>query len=188
MPDGGPNLAGRARLSRQQRDAYDAIMKWRRSGRQQVFDIAGLAGTGKTELVTRLGIELTDIQYAAFTGKAASVLRQRGADNAATLHSLLYGAPTVKDDGELIWRLRGGVSLASLIIADECSQIDGKLGRDLLATGCKVLVTGDPFQLPPVSGAPFFNKEPDFTLTEIHRQAAGSQPLRLATATREGRW
>jgi len=172
-------------LSRQQEEARDAVLKWRQSDRQ-VFKLEGLAGTGKTELATRLGRELPGVQYASFTGKAASILRQRGADNAVTLHSLLYGAPIVKDR-ELIWLRRGEKPRASLIVADECSTIDGKLGRDLLKTGIRVLVTGDAFQLPPVSGAAFFAGKPDFSLSEIHRQGRGSQPLKLATATRKGR-
>jgi exodeoxyribonuclease V len=187
MPDGDHSLprAGHVRLSPQQQKAHADIVKWRRQSERQVFHLAGLAGTGKTELVTRLGRDLPGVQYAAYTGKAASALRQRGAANAATLHSVLYGAPTVKN-GEPVWHRRDGGISADLVIADECSTIGDQLGRDLLKAGIKVLVTGDAFQLPPVSGDAFFGGKPDFTLTEIHRQAAGSQPLKLATAIREG--
>jgi exodeoxyribonuclease V len=173
-------------LSVQQKRAHDAIVDWLSRGSPQVFHLAGVAGSGKTELVVRIGICFA-AQFAAYTGKAASVLRARGAANAATLHGILYGAPIGDDDSELIWRCRDEKPAASLFVADECSQIDGKLGRDLLKAGIKVLVTGDPFQLPPVCGDAFFNGEPDFTLSEIHRQASGSQPLQLATAIREGR-
>jgi ATP-dependent exoDNAse (exonuclease V) alpha subunit len=189
--DGGSSPSGAARrrlpaLSPPQQDARAAILRWLRCSDRQVFHLAGFAGTGKTELVTRLGREkLPGVQFCAFTGKASSVLRRRGAENAVTLHSLLYGAPIVKDS-ELIWRRRDDRPSASLIIADECSTIDDKLGRDLLKTGIKVLVTGDALQLPPVSGTAFFGGLPDFTLTEIHRQAAGSPPLQLATAIRQG--
>ena len=49
------------------------------------------------------------------------------------------------------------------------------------------LVLGDPGQLPPVRDEGFFVKgEPDVMLTEIHRQAADSPILRLATMAREG--
>lgn len=85
----------------------------------------------------------------------------------------------------MIWRRRHQRLSASLPVADECSTIDKALGRDLLKTGVKVLVTGDPAQLPPVGGTTFF-RAPAYTLTEIHRQAAGSQPLTLATAIRQG--
>jgi exodeoxyribonuclease-5 len=47
---------------------------------------------------------------------------------------------------------------------------------------------GDPFQLPPVKGVGYFTGvEPDVLLTEVHRQAAGSGILELATRVREGR-
>jgi exodeoxyribonuclease-5 len=140
-----------------------------------------LAGTGKTGLVTHLGGLHSGVQYVASTGKAASVLRQRGAENATTIHSLLYGAPEVLKNkagrNNLRWVKRTEPISASLIVADECSMIDSRLALDLLDTGIPLLVTGDLMQLPPVNGAPFFT-EPDFELTEIHRQVEGSQPLR----------
>jgi exodeoxyribonuclease-5 len=173
--------------SPQQAAALDDIGHWYgHPARGQVYHLEGLAGVGKTELVVHLQDELDGyLQYASLTGKAASVLRSRGAGNATTLHSLLYGRPIVTDDDELIWKRREERPEADLIIADEASMIDGKLGRDLVATGCRVLVTGDHFQLPPVRGPAFFNR-PDVSLTEIHRQAAGSQPLQMATAIRQG--
>jgi exodeoxyribonuclease-5 len=77
---------------------------------------------------------------------------------------------------------------AALAIIDEVSMVDGRLGEDLLSFGTKVLVLGDPAQLPPVKGTGFFtSSEPDFMLTEIHRQAKESPILRMATDIREGR-
>lgn len=74
---------------------------------------------------------------------------------------------------------------ASLIVVDECSMVDGKIGSDLLSFGTPVLVLGDPAQLPPVGGGGFFTSgEPDFMLTEIHRQAADNPIIRLATDVR----
>ena len=74
-----------------------------------------------------------------------------------------------------------------LIVIDEVSMVDSRLGQDLLSTGAKVLVLGDPAQLPPVSGGGFFtNAEPDVLLTEVHRQALDSPVLALATRVREG--
>jgi exodeoxyribonuclease-5 len=80
------------------------------------------------------------------------------------------------------------VSAAPLVILDECSMVSQRLGEDLLSFGTKVLVLGDPAQLPPVRGTGYFtDAAPDFFLTEIHRQAAESPILRLATIVREGR-
>ena len=75
-----------------------------------------------------------------------------------------------------------------LVICDEVSMVGEAMGQDLLSFGVPVLVLGDPAQLPPVKGGGHFtNKEPDFTLTEVHRQAVGSPVLKLATEVRQGR-
>lgn len=76
---------------------------------------------------------------------------------------------------------------ASLIVVDEVSMVNEEMGKDLLSFGIKILVLGDPFQLPPVSGEGYFtNAEPDFLLDEIHRQAADSPIIQLATTVRKG--
>jgi len=73
-------------------------------------------------------------------------------------------------------------------VIDEVSMVDTFMGEDLLSFGVPILCLGDPAQLPPVKGGGFFtNQEPDVLLTEIHRQAAGSPILALATDIREGR-
>ena len=57
---------------------------------------------------------------------------------------------------------------------------------DMLSFGTKVLVLGDPAQLPPIYGNGFFtNHEPDIMLEEIHRQAADNPIIHLATLTRQ---
>jgi len=53
--------------------------------------------------------------------------------------------------------------------------------------GKPILVLGDPGQLPPIKGEGAFTRDaPDIMLTEIHRQAAESAIIRLATMAREG--
>ncbi|WP_285294488.1 ATP-dependent DNA helicase [Aureimonas altamirensis] len=75
----------------------------------------------------------------------------------------------------------------NLIIVDEASMIDVKMGTDLLnkTEGARILLLGDPAQLPPVNGPARFTK-PDFLLTEIHRQERGNPILELATMARLG--
>lgn len=75
---------------------------------------------------------------------------------------------------------------AALVIIDECSMVDDRMGSDLLSFGTPVLVLGDPAQLPPVGGAGYFteNITPNIMLTEIHRQAKESPILALATEVR----
>lgn len=76
---------------------------------------------------------------------------------------------------------------AGLFIGDERSMIDTALGQDLLRFKCKLLLLGDPAQLPPVDGDSFMvDTPPDYMLTEIHRQAADNAIIHLATRARQG--
>ncbi|QDP61591.1 MAG: putative ATP-dependent DNA helicase [Prokaryotic dsDNA virus sp.] len=77
---------------------------------------------------------------------------------------------------------------AKLVIIDECSMVDAKMGEDLLSFGVKVLVLGDPAQLPPIGGAGYFTniERPQVMLEEIHRQAEESPIIRMATEVRNG--
>lgn len=72
----------------------------------------------------------------------------------------------------------------SLVILDESSMVNAKMGRDLMSFGVKVLALGDPAQLPPVTGDSFFNAKPDVLLDEIHRSEAGSPVTHFATQAR----
>lgn len=75
---------------------------------------------------------------------------------------------------------------AALVIIDECSMVDARMGEDLLSFGTPVLVLGDPAQLPPVGGAGYFteNVKPNVMLTDIHRQAGESPIIHMATKVR----
>ena len=76
---------------------------------------------------------------------------------------------------------------AKLIVLDEVSMVGEEMARDLMSFGKPILVLGDPGQLPPIQGEGAFTKTaPDIMLTEIHRQAAESAIIRLATMAREG--
>jgi exodeoxyribonuclease V len=166
------------------------IKAWLDNPGPQFKYLAGNAGTGKTSL-TKIIAEDRAVAFAAFSGKAAEVLRQKDCAGATTLHSLLY-RPTEKqvaDKWLTSFSLReNALEGIELVILDECSMVDAKLAQDLLSCGKRVLVLGDPFQLPPVSGAGYFTgRQPDWLLTQVHRQAKDSGILRLATDIREGR-
>ena len=144
------------------------------NGTPQVFRLFGYAGTGKTTLARHFAEHADgEVKFAAFTGKAASVMRGKGCKGASTIHSLIYRA---RESGEEIpsfdlWD-EAPASKAELIVIDECSMVDAELGRDLLSFGVPLLVLGDPAQLPPIQGGGFFTEaEPDVMLTEVHRQA-----------------
>lgn len=183
-----------------QERALSAVNKWLKAGDRQVFRLFGYAGTGKTTLARHFadGVD-GEVLFAAFTGKAAQVLRSKGARKASTIHSLIYrpkgeeeiedeetGAKSVAPTFSL--NRKSPVSEAALIVIDECSMVDEALGQDLLSFGTPVLVLGDPGQLPPVSGGGFFTEhEPDYLLEEVHRQARDNPIVDLAQQVREGR-
>lgn len=82
---------------------------------------------------------------------------------------------------------RESVERCNFIVVDEASMVNEKTRDDLLDAGTKVLFVGDPGQLPPIQGREFFeDNPPNVMLQEVHRQAAGSRILRLATAVRNG--
>jgi exodeoxyribonuclease-5 len=187
-------------LSPQQDEALRAVSKWLKDGRSPIFRLFGYAGTGKTTLARYFAEHIEgDVQFAAFTGKAAQVLRSKGASNARTLHSLIYrprGEEAVENETTgktsiaptFSLNRQSPVSKAKLIVVDECSMVDEQLGRDLMSFGTPILVLGDPGQLPPISGGGFFTEhEPDYLLSEIHRQARDNPIIRLALDVREGR-
>jgi len=183
-----------------QDDALKAVGDWLKAkpganGTPQIFRLFGYAGTGKTTLARHLADHAEgEVKFAAFTGKAASVMRGKGCRGASTIHSLIYRA---RESGEEfpsfdLWD-EAPASKAELIVIDECSMVDAELGRDLLSFGVPVLVLGDPAQLPPIqsanSGAGFFTEaEPDVMLTEVHRQAQDDPIVRLSMQIRAGEY
>lgn len=179
--------------SPQQEQAIGAVQAWLKDRRApQVFRLFGYAGTGKTTLACELAAGVKGrVLFGAFTGKAALVLRKKGCTNASTIHSMIYSPD---EDNEERWQPKfvlnplSPVREAKLVVIDECSMVGEELARDLLSFGVKVLVLGDPAQLPPVKDAGFFtNHKPDVMLTEVHRQAAENPIIRMSMDIREGR-
>jgi exodeoxyribonuclease V len=175
--------------------ALKAVADWLKSrpgrnGTPQVFRLFGYAGTGKTTLARHIaeGVD-GSVKFAAFTGKAALVMRNKGCDGASTIHSLIYRAREsgVEQPSFELWD-DAPASKAKLIVIDECSMVDAEMGRDLLSFDCPLLVLGDPAQLPPIQGAGFFTEgTPDAMLTEVHRQAQDDPIVRMSMDVREGR-
>lgn len=175
--------------SPQQDDALKAVDAWLKSKSKAPYYLGGFAGTGKTTLARHLAEGVRgDVLFAAFTGKAALVMQKKGCVSASTIHSLIY-RPKPKRDGGVNFVLNedSPVAEAALVVVDECSMVGPELGRDLMSFGTKVLVLGDPAQLPPVDGAGFFTgRDPDFMLTEVHRQAADNPIIAMSMRVREG--
>jgi exodeoxyribonuclease-5 len=223
-------------LSEDQKAFVASFCDWFRSAPcgQQTFHLHGYAGTGKTTAtgyaLEELGLGLRSVAFAAFTMKAALVMRANGLRTASTIHKLIYTPVTPSpfaaeearaefeelreqcpdDMPPAVWKARvrqleqaaadagrvrfiinpfSDVRDARLVVIDECSMVGQELADDLLAFGKPVLNVGDPGQLPPIRGgerAPFLTSRPDAMLTEIHRQAAESPIIALATKARLG--
>lgn len=176
----------------QQESAIKAVARWHKDKKgPQVFRLFGFAGSGKTTLAKEMAKSVDgDVLFGSFTGKAALVLRKKGCEGASTIHSMIYKPveDPVTGHTEFILNQDSDVAIATLVIIDEVSMVGEELARDLLSFGTRVLVLGDPAQLPPVRGEGFFiNTTPDVMLTEVHRQAAENPIIRMSMDVREGR-
>lgn len=172
----------------EQDHALVAVDKWHKDPKSaQVFRLFGYAGTGKSTLIKHLTSQIGgEVLYAAYTGKAAAVLRKKRLRNATTIHRLIYTPSDAARSG-FILNQQSDVRRAALVVIDECSMVNDKVGKDLESFGKKILVVGDPYQLPPVKGEGYFTRgKPDIVLQTVHRQAHDSPVLRLATMVRNG--
>src|SRR5688572_22978774 len=123
-------------FSPEQDAALQRVADWLKAkpgSRAPIFRLFGYAGTGKTTLARHIaeGVD-GKVLFAAFTGKAAQVMRNKGCTNASTIHSLIYR--TRENDTETpTFELfdDAPASKAKLIVIDECSMVDAELGRDL---------------------------------------------------------
>ena len=187
-----------------QLELKNEIVKWYEQDLGPDFVYAGPAGTGKTSIlpfiVNELGLESDEVLYCAFTGKAASVLMQKGFD-ASTIHSAFFdlkekpicdkfGDP-VKRNGRTVMGLKFVEKemlnpRIKLIIADEWSMINEELAKVMYKFGIPIIASGDEFQLKPIFGSSPFEKKIKYRLTEITRQAKYSGIVSLATMIREG--
>ena len=86
----------------QQSAALKAVENWYNSkNRKQVFRVFGYAGVGKTSLAKHFASSIKgSVLYAAYTGKAALMMKNNGCTNASTIHSLIYKA-TEDDKGNV---------------------------------------------------------------------------------------
>ena len=85
----------------QQDEALKAVSKWLKEGKTPVFRLFGYAGTGKTTLAKHFAEHVDgDVLFAAFTGKAALVMRSKGCADASTIHSMIYRPKRPAEDEE----------------------------------------------------------------------------------------
>jgi exodeoxyribonuclease-5 len=165
-------------FSPDQQAVVDAIVEWRDAwpAANQTFTLGGLAGTGKSTIVSYLAGCLPGAVVACPTGKAAHVLRRKGVD-AGTIHALIYH-PFGNSKGQPTYRLKRLLD-AETIIIDEASMVDSKMYGDLCSFTKPILFVGDHGQLEPIGDNPHLMRNPDVRLEEIHRQEAGNPIIRM---------
>jgi exodeoxyribonuclease-5 len=133
--------------------------------------------THNTSLVQKLIEKLPNWKVAAFTGKAANVLRKKKIETASTIHSAIY-VPKMDYDGNIILD-RNGSPIFILnptlecdgFIIDEASMVPEDIQKDLRSFNVPILYVGDHGQLPPIGTDNYLMKNPDFKLEKIHRNA-----------------
>jgi exodeoxyribonuclease-5 len=170
------------------------------------LSLAGPAGSGKTTLIKALADAFDDVEICTPTNKAAFVLRTKGLD-ANTIFKIFFIPEIVENigpNGQVVSKWLkftpaneyckgplplGKRSWCDVVIVDEASMIPTWIVAKMRRMAGKLILVGDPHQLPPVRdkavpGGYFNTRAHDCVLTTIHRQAEGSAILELATAIR----
>ncbi|NBC83200.1 MAG: AAA family ATPase [Bacteroidetes bacterium] len=185
-----------------------------RENEMELMILRGYAGTGKTSLIGALVKAFGELRQKTMlmapTGRAAKVLSAYTLKTAFTIHKKIYRQKS-STDGMGRFVLEKNLHTNTLFIVDESSMISnqmsnnsvfgsGNLLDDLVeyiysGKNCKLLLTGDTAQLPPVGldESPsllrtvmevYGLKVIEYELTEVMRQAETSELLTNATYLR----
>ena len=164
-----------------------------------VLLLTGGPGTGKTTslrgivaLYRRMGL---DVALLAPTGRAAKRLGEVTDCDTQTIHRAL-GMSYNDLTGQVAFKKNGNDPLeAHAVIVDEMSMVDLELMQALLEAlrpGCRLVLVGDPDQLPSVGAGNVLGDllrstvVPTVSLTQVFRQAEQSAIIRNAHAVNMG--
>lgn len=169
------------------------------AAQRQVILLTGGPGTGKTTTLRAVlslfeAMELKTA-LAAPTGRAAKRLGEVCGAEGTTIHRLLETRFDTKT-GQLVFAHNADSPLdADAVIVDETSMVDIILMSallDALRDDCRLVLVGDPDQLPSVGAGNLLSdlirsgRVPTVRLTEVFRQAAQSAIIRSAHQVNEG--
>lgn len=182
-------------LTPAQQKVVNDIKRWYHSNSgYSKFELAGYAGVGKSTIVDivleELGIHPERVRMCAPTGQAALVLKEKTPEyGSSTLHKLFYVPEPMKNGGVRFIPSAENLMGVRLVIGDEFSMTGKRIAEEILPmarkANTKVLIIGDPGQLPPVKDEDYFFKNPDAILTEVLRQAAGNPIIKLSMDIRQ---
>ena len=169
------------------------------AAQEGVLLLTGGPGTGKTTILRGilelLGQNQLRCLLAAPTGRAAKRLTEVTGEDASTIHRLLEAGIDPATGKMFFARDAENPLKCDAVIVDEMSMVDVSLLYSLLQaipTGKRLILVGDPDQLPPVGpGFPFGDmlrsgSLPTVRLTEIFRQAQKSLIVMNAHRVNQG--
>jgi exodeoxyribonuclease V alpha subunit len=156
---------------------------------QPLSVLTGGAGVGKTT-VLKIVIDIVEeaggtVYQMALAGRAAQRMREATEHEAMTIAGFISNV----QKGHL------RVHRDSLVIVDEASMLDLPIMHRIvryLPDGVRLLMVGDPYQLPPIGFGLVFHKIveshtiPQVELTQVHRQAESSGIPSVALSIRAG--
>lgn len=170
-----------------QKEALQLISEFIFFGKENpVFVLKGYAGTGKTNLISTITKNLASLQMQSVllapTGRAAKVITSYSGKEAFTIHKKIY-SKSESEGGGINFYLADNPHKNTLFIVDEASMIgDGannngfssnSLLQDLFSyvfsgENCRLMLSGDTAQLPPVGSdlSPALNL--DYLRTNFH--------------------
>lgn len=198
-------------LNPEQESTVNDAVNWFLNSSEQVFEIDGEAGTGKSvvlfEIIRRLGLKPYQYMPMAYTGQASIIMRLKGFPTSRSIHSSLFeiiktekqynddpfkAVNTKLDTPLYTYEFReipvGGISSdVELFIVDEGYMVPKYMKSALFKHGKKILVAGDQGQLDPIGDEPLFLTGYNIHhLKQLMRQSENNPIIYIAKRARQG--
>lgn len=194
-------------LTKGQEAGIAMVRRLKKAKGTHVGVIAGVAGSGKTTLLKVIAEEIGTPVIIAPTGKAAARVKEAAGLGAMTAHRWMYDPFTDENKGMVGFnrKVPGAMAIgeAGVVVVEEASMVNSDLWNDILDCAqvhqLKILLIGDPFQLPPVDKrgdeerSSFSVLDPDagiaseyVMMDEVLRQALESNVIRASMHLRAG--
>ncbi len=189
------------KIAQSQSIAYapEQVEAIRSAAAERMLIVTGGPGTGKTTVMSGIlqlfGELKLKTQLAAPTGRAAKRLSEVTGREASTIHRLLEAQFDEQTGKMAFFHDESAPLVCDAMIVDEASMVDLQLMASLLKAlkpGCRLILVGDPDQLPSVGAGNVFSDlirsgaVTTVRLTQIFRQAQKSLIVMNAHAVNQG--